>query len=107
MATEHLDEAHAVALAMWRTRFPLGYLEPDSEPVEVIRKALAEARAPEHGGEMREFLLWLYEKLGPELNLSNYSHEDVCELNDNVVEAVLAIRALLARESAEPAEERK
>ena len=41
MATKHLDEAHAAALAMWRTRFPLGYLEPNSKPVEVIRKALA------------------------------------------------------------------
>lgn len=37
-----------------------------------------------------EFLEWVYHSLG-EINPSNYSHDDVCELNNKSVEVILAI----------------
>lgn len=46
--------------------------------------------------ELLELLKWADEKLGPEINPSNYDHQDVCELNANMVEVTLAIRAAIA-----------
>lgn len=46
--------------------------------------------------ELLELLKWSDEKLGPEINPSNYDHQDVCELNANMVEVCLAIRAAIA-----------
>ena len=47
--------------------------------------------------ELLELLKWSDEKLGPEINPSNYDHQDVCELNANMVEVTLAIRAAIAK----------
>ena len=46
--------------------------------------------------ELLELLKWSDDKLGPEINPSNYDHQDVCELNANMVEVSLAIRAAIA-----------
>lgn len=53
--------------------------------------------------ELLELLKWADAKLGPEINPSNYDHQDVCELNANMVEVTLAIRAAIANaENAKP-----
>ena len=49
-----------------------------------------------------EFLEWAYETLG-EINVSNYGHDDVCELNDKSVEVILAIKTRLAAMNHSPA----
>lgn len=60
------------------------------DPAAEIAKLRAERE------ELRDLLWWVEAKLQPELNVSNYYHQQVCELNANATEAVLAIRAALA-----------
>jgi hypothetical protein len=38
--TKHLDEAHGIALAAWRTKFPRGYLDTNDAFVKAIRDHL-------------------------------------------------------------------
>ena len=53
------------------------------------------ARLGKRDGEARELVQFAYDTLG-EINPSNYSHDDVCNLNDKSVEVILAARAFLA-----------
>lgn len=61
--------------------------------ISLVTRAVAEAKMK----QMATFRsVWELLESSPELNPSNYNHDDVCELNAKVIEAVLAIRTAVA-----------